>query len=101
MAGGARAKAEAVSYPLICRACRQSVPNLTIRNFLRHARACPGHPRSSIAFDAKRTWMAGTQASGSDAVLRTAMPGHDDVEAYREIISSCDYCNRLNLIRPC
>jgi len=27
-------------------------------------------------YDAK-TWMAGTQASGSDAVLQTAMPGHD------------------------
>jgi hypothetical protein len=24
-----------------------------------------------------KTWIAGTYASGSDAVLRTAMPGHD------------------------
>jgi hypothetical protein len=28
---------------------------------------------------ARKTWMAGTKASGSDAVLRTAMPGHDEV----------------------
>jgi hypothetical protein len=26
----------------------------------------------------KRVWMAGSQASGSDAVIRTAMPGHDE-----------------------
>jgi hypothetical protein len=38
----------------------------------RHARACPGHPR--LTLNAAKTWMAGTQASGSDAVLRTAVP---------------------------
>jgi hypothetical protein len=27
---------------------------------------------------APKTWMAGTWASGSDAVLRTAMPGQDE-----------------------
>jgi hypothetical protein len=27
---------------------------------------------------AAKTWMPGTQASGSDAVLWTAMPGHDE-----------------------
>ena len=26
----------------------------------------------------RKAWMAGTWASGSDAVLRTAMPGHDE-----------------------
>jgi hypothetical protein len=33
-------------------------------------------PRVLLAEGAK-TWMAGTWASESDAVLRTAMPGHD------------------------
>jgi hypothetical protein len=27
---------------------------------------------------ASKTWMAGTQASGSDAVFQTATPGHDE-----------------------
>jgi hypothetical protein len=31
-----------------------------------------------LAWIAAKTWMAGTKASGSDAVLRTAVPGHDD-----------------------
>src|SRR4051794_30573930 len=35
---------------------------------------CAGHPRHSD-FSARKTWMA--RASGSDAVLWTAMPGHD------------------------
>jgi hypothetical protein len=30
-----------------------------------------------------KTWMAGTSASESDAVLRTAMPGHDDLVIQR------------------
>ena len=29
---------------------------------------------------ASETWMAGSSASGSDAIVRTAMPGHDVVE---------------------
>jgi hypothetical protein len=32
-----------------------------------------------------KTWMAGTQASGSDAVLRTAMPGHDGREKTEQL----------------
>ena len=31
-----------------------------------------------LRYDSQKTWMAGSWASGSDAVLRTAMPGHDD-----------------------
>jgi hypothetical protein len=31
----------------------------------------------SLLLAKTKTWMAGSQASGSDAVLRTAMPGHD------------------------
>jgi hypothetical protein len=27
----------------------------------------------------RKTWMAGTIGERSDAVLRTAMPGHDDI----------------------
>src|ERR1700733_6902897 len=42
----------------------------------RHARPCAGHPRLAFLFETK-TWTAGSRASGSDAVLRTAMPGRD------------------------
>jgi hypothetical protein len=31
-----------------------------------------------LPFDEEKPWMAGTSASGSDAVLRPAMPGHDE-----------------------
>src|SRR6266702_5194971 len=55
MAGGARANAEAGSYPLIC----LNVTTQSGAAAVRHARACPGHPRSCIAA-AKRAWMAGT-----------------------------------------
>ena len=44
----------------------------------RHGRACPGHPR--LALLSRKTWMPGTIGERSDAVLRTAMAGHDGRE---------------------
>ncbi|KGT78174.1 hypothetical protein MA20_18755 [Bradyrhizobium japonicum] len=40
-------------------------------------------------------WMAGTKASGSDAVLRTAMPGHDAVEVLAPDLSA-----QMRWLRP-
>jgi hypothetical protein len=34
-------------------------------------------PGIHVFVAALKTWIAGTSASGSDAVLRTAKPGHD------------------------
>jgi hypothetical protein len=39
----------------------------------------PGFMPGIHAFTSSKTWMAGTLASGSDAVLWTAMPGHDAI----------------------
>src|ERR1700722_9288936 len=44
--------------------------------FLRHARACPGHPRLTDAQQTRRGWPG--IGERSNAVLRTTMPGHDD-----------------------
>jgi hypothetical protein len=47
---------------------------------LAHSMPCGGRPPQHVLDGyARKTWMAGTKASGSDAVLRTAMPGHDEV----------------------
>src|SRR4051794_22368801 len=48
-----------------------------VTNKRRHARPRAGHPRLAVLMAAK-AWMAGTVGERSDAVLRTAMPGHDE-----------------------
>src|SRR5467141_3753266 len=52
--------------------------NESTRPLLRHARACPGHPR--LGGIIKHKGVDGRDiGERSDAVLRTAMPGHDGV----------------------
>ena len=48
------------------------------RDFSLSSPGLPGDPRLSWPCRGTQTRMAGAEASGSDAVLRTAMPGHDE-----------------------
>src|ERR1700674_4186056 len=60
-------------------AVRASVSGRSMMSVYRHARACSGHPR--LSSDAKSKDVDGRDiGERSDAVLRTAMPGHDDVD---------------------
>ncbi|MGB3489476.1 MAG: hypothetical protein WBA62_15385 [Xanthobacteraceae bacterium] len=56
---------------------RINIEEYDVSNVIRHARLYAGHPRLKGIVDSK-AWMAGTIGERSDAVLRTAMPGHDD-----------------------
>src|SRR5258705_5242922 len=65
-------------------AVRASVSGRSMMSVYRHARPCAGHPRLTPTHPAVKDVDGRDIGERSDAVLRTAMPGHDDCYCHCE-----------------